>query len=283
MAFPNFTGDYIANTFQRIVQYASGAFYDGTGSLIPTSILGQGITSYYLNDTVPDIAGYDSLHDINNYVTSSLASESLAADNTEQLIKSFITDPGYPGVTFIPAGTCALYYDSQKTSGAAATVYYTYYKLYVRNTASVETLIYTSDESTHDNSTSLKVNFVLGTILPPGININSSDRLVLKVYGRTESNTCTITIYYDGNTGTRFALPANLPNVYSTWRVGGNSFGGNTTQSIGTLTDDAFVIKTNNVERIKFFALTGGKAHLYFAQHLLHVYHTNPNSNKALL
>lgn len=42
MAFPDFSGTYIASTYQRVVQYVSGAFYDGTGSIINLSILDTG-------------------------------------------------------------------------------------------------------------------------------------------------------------------------------------------------------------------------------------------------
>jgi hypothetical protein len=149
-------------------------------------------------------------------------------------IGGFMTPVGVPNVTSLPAGILSFYlhcYD-----GTTNHSFNIYCELYRRTSGGTETLLFTSDiAAVIGNTTSM----VICDGFFSGITLNTSDRLVVKLYGQNISNQ-TRTIYFvsEGSQHYSFGI-TTIPSSTDTFVTGGTYSNGNITftNNIGTTFD----------------------------------------------
>lgn len=121
-----------------------------------------------------------------------------------QLLAGFISDPGSPGVSFIPAGIVGMHIHAANTNSGKATQLY--FELFKRTTGGTETLLGISNvtptlgAAQSEYQTELSIS---GTVL------NTTDRIVTKVYANVTGNGTApnIALYLADNTLSRIQIP----------------------------------------------------------------------------
>lgn len=159
---------------------------------------------YMFANIASDIATYYQAVLLSSYTAGSLGSASAVASTTPTNIVNFATNSGFPNLTNIPSGLFVLHYETQKTAGSNN--YYSYAEIYKRTSGGVETLLLTSD-----NSITTAVNTVqqitITAFSSSTISLNSTDRIVVKIYAVMLSATATITVFWDSTTNARLEIP----------------------------------------------------------------------------
>ena len=114
----------------------------------------------------------------------------------DTLVGTFATRLGEPGVTALPAGSqIRRFYIKTGAAGQAGRLKV---ELYKRTSGGVETLLRSNYSLTFSGTTIQEITWTMSD--PVGYTIDSTDRLVFKVYTARVSGpgTCTITIYFEG-------------------------------------------------------------------------------------
>jgi hypothetical protein len=164
-----------------------------------------GLTSYLFSSVNSDIATYESMPDLANYTSAAEANNGgVSVSTTPTSLGKFATNSGFPNITKIPIGLFLAHVEVQK--GAGSNNYATFFKLYKRNLAGTETLLVTSDYSSEVSANTRQQVTVSAYISDP-ITLLATDRLVIEWYSVMNASTATITMYYDGTTNARFAMP----------------------------------------------------------------------------
>lgn len=189
-------------TFTVTVAGNSAQYIDGTGSL--AAFPATGAVIYMFTDSTTAIPSYNRAVLLSDYVPKPIATNSATATTTETLLGTFVTDTVGVAMQFIPVGNIGAHYETEKSAGGNN--YFTFFKLYKRNSGGTETLLVTSDNSTQTASNSIQQVTVAG-FNNSIISLNTSDRLVVKIYAQMVSASATIRLYYDDNTDARLDLP----------------------------------------------------------------------------
>ncbi len=166
-----------------------------------------GYYTYIFSNTNSDISGYKTAPSLPNYVAWALATTSQTVTTTPTLLEEFATDLGFPNITAIPSGVTTVHFETQKASGGR--FYYTYFELYKRTVGGVETLIVTSDISNQTNVNTV-VSTSLDAVTTSITTLNSTDRIIVKIYAVNLSGSDTIDIRYDDATSARLELVSSL-------------------------------------------------------------------------
>lgn len=183
----------------------------------PTTVSATGRVFQFGNSS-SDISGYFDLKDSAGGTEADITA---TADNTsgQVLIKSFATQSGSPNLVLLPKGIWDFnfyrYVDS--ASGVSNLVF----KVYTRTSGGTETLLFSATSSEINDTTvayeNISYNYTSDTVL------NSTDRIVVKVYAETTSNsTRTFHLVFDGATHTSHI---HSPIVGGSFIVGGDLSG----------------------------------------------------------
>ncbi len=157
-----------------------------------------------------DISGYTQMVALGTYISATTGTKSASVTTTPTLIATFATNIGFPNMTILPIGVVNIHYKTQKSAGSNN--YYTYVELYKRTSGGSETLI-----STSDNSTPISINTIqeidIQALITSNINLDITDRIIIKIYGVMLTSSATITVSYDDSTSARLELPATLVDI----------------------------------------------------------------------
>jgi hypothetical protein len=164
----------------------------------------SGLSAFMFSSIDSDIATYESIPILANFVAGALATVSGSVSTTPTILLTLATPSGYPNITSIPVGVLTGHYETIKSSGGG--VYYTYFTISKRNLAGTETLLITSDNSSQ-YSINTVISHDMGAFNSSTITLLNTDRLVIKIYAVMVSGTATITVRYDDNTASRLELP----------------------------------------------------------------------------
>jgi len=159
--------------------------------------------NFFLTDDSADIGSYYYMYDKETGNTlSELTSGTLSSGN-DQLLWSFVTESGYPGIDFLSLGTYAGTFFLKKTGNKTVNVYW---KLYKRDTGGNETLILTSGLS--DELADTRTQYLLSAYLNADSTISATDRLVLKIYANVSGSGTdpTVTLTMENNYDSRIAV-----------------------------------------------------------------------------
>lgn len=181
---------------------------DGTNSAAPVWIPLPTTSSqiYYFANIASDIATYFQAVLASLYTPGSLGTASALATTTPTFIVAFATNANFPNLTTIPPGLFVVHYETQKSTGGNG--YFSYVELYKRTSGGVETLLLTSDNSiTTTSNTVQQITVTISNLST--ITLNSTDRLVIKVWAVMTNSSNTITVSWDSTTNSRFEMPVS--------------------------------------------------------------------------
>lgn len=217
---------------------------DGTNSSAPQwlPLSAAGSLTFFLSGVASDIGGYYAAPSPSAFTPGVLASVSQTVTTTPTLIVSFATPTGYPNVTSIPAGPINVHWETQKSAGSNN--YYSFARIYKRSSGGVETLLFTTDNSSQTAvNTSVQVTASAFASAPTTLAL--TDRIVVKIYCVMVSSTATIAVNFDDNTGADFDFPSVvvdatnfLPYLGATRDV---DLGSKSLTTTGTVTASKFV------------------------------------------
>lgn len=153
-----------------------------------------GRATYFLSAKASTLAGYGLFSPTLYGLAESELSAVLSEPDTEYLIASFKSNGGAP-FNHIPPGMWSFHINARVSSSGGTTTLIA--KLYKRDTDGLETLLFSAESHDINNTTSDTIEFDYA--IPADIEKRIDDDLVVKIYGKTTSNTDrTIWIQLDG-------------------------------------------------------------------------------------
>jgi len=159
--------------------------------------------NYFLSDDAADIGGYYYMYPTETGDTSAQLTSSALGVGDDQLLWTFVTETGEPGVDTLALGayTATLYL--QKSGNKDARVYW---KLFKRDTAGTETELLQSAVS--DQLTDTSSQYVISAYLNEDQVLDPTDRLVLKLYANVSGtgNDVSITLTMEGDYDSRILI-----------------------------------------------------------------------------
>jgi len=159
--------------------------------------------NYFLSDNSADIGGYYYMYSTETGDTSTQLTSSALGIGDDQLLWTFVTETGEPGVDTLALGayTATLYL--QKSGNKDARVYW---KLFKRDTGGTETELLQSAVS--DQLTDTSSQYVISAYLNEDQVLDPTDRLVLKLYANVSGtgNDVSITLTMEGDYDSRILI-----------------------------------------------------------------------------
>jgi len=158
---------------------------------------------FFLSNNASDIGGYYTLFAEETGETASSLTSSALGVGDDQLLWSFATESGLPNLEFLSLGVYTATFFAEASGNKTARLYW---RLYKRAAGGAETLLMTSEES--DELTDSLSQFVMSATVTEDIDVDTTDRLVLKVYANVtgSGNDVTVTFWMEGDYNSRIAL-----------------------------------------------------------------------------
>ena len=182
----------------------------GTGlvSAAPSwqTIPSQGNLVYYLQSAASDVATYDKA------LTAPQVSKvalNFTLVNTTRVLQNFITDPGFPNLSFIPAGQYGFHIHVDSTNPASGAVYAEFWE--TNSVGADIALIGTSETTDTDGGLSgTEREYRLYFVNPNVYNLASTaSRICCRVWFRRDSSSHTVNLYVGGEADSHVVLPSN--------------------------------------------------------------------------
>jgi len=166
---------------------------------------------YFLSDNDDvGIANYHILHQTDTGEAASDEETAAMDEGDDQLMFSFITASGVPGVTFLRSGVYVLHTHLARTTGNRPTTFYWTLSKYALNAD--ETVLMTSETSSAIPGS--MASFITHAVLSSDATILTTDRLVLKLHANVTGGgqNSIITIYMEGTNDCHITnlLPSNI-------------------------------------------------------------------------
>lgn len=169
--------------------------------------------NYFQTDTASDIGGYFDMIDMSMGEIESSHTLAAAGGGDGQLIASFATPPGEPGVLSLAAGPYDFHFHAERTAGTRSVRMY--WELYKRILAGTETLL---DFSEMSGEITDKAEQDLHLTLGANVDFETTDRLVLKVYANLGTGSpTTVVLYQEGTTDSHITIGVDssvLNNIF---------------------------------------------------------------------
>ena len=187
---------------------------------------------YYFNNTASDVAGYETIKNIPSSAAEVDEAVTINATFSPVLIDSYASPSNLPNTTIIPAGLWEFHTYNYMTPGVTGTVLENI-TVFNRTAAGVETRLF----SVYVQITSTTPTaYVIDYVQENSFNISSTDRLVFKIYGETDTvPDRTFHFVYQGSTHMSHIHTPLSPNIdltnyaYLPGRPGGQVLNGSTT------------------------------------------------------
>lgn len=160
---------------------------------IDPRLMGSG-QAIFLHSNDSDVSGYKQALPVSP--EDAMATYTVAADSSlgEVLLKAFVTDAGYPGVTVIPAGAWIFDLWLAVSGGSASSVVVRVYK---RDTGGTETELFNFEQPVTAN---VGVQY-LRAVAQNMIEIADDDRLAIKLFHKNDALTSrTMYLFVEGDT-----------------------------------------------------------------------------------
>ncbi len=180
---------------------------DGTGITSWQPIPTAGILTYYLQDTASDVGGYRKQLISPYSPKTTLTTAGLGAGDS--VLGNWITAPGSPGLTSIPAGTFDFHIHAAKTAGVTKTAV-VYAEIWEANSSGVDiALIGTTESSPVLTGSELEYDLHLVTSNTYTLASQNS-RITTRVHTVVTGGgpTATVALYYGGTADSHTALPS---------------------------------------------------------------------------
>jgi len=161
------------------------------------------VLNFFLSDDAADIGSYYCMYPAETGDSSTeLTSSSLSAGD-DQLLWSFVTEAGQPGIDQLALGAYTATLFLKKTGNKDVRVYW---KLFKRDTGGTETEILQSAVS--DHLTAENSQYLISGYLNEDRALDPTDRLVLKLYANVSGTgtDVTVTLTMEGDYDSRLAI-----------------------------------------------------------------------------
>ena len=234
------------------IQIAAGgevSFTDVATGILPTTgahlatkeyvDLAIGASSdYFLSDNDDAIANYHILYETDTGEAASDEETAAMDEGNNQLMFSFITASGVPGVTFLRSGIYVLHTHLARTTGNRPTLFYWTLSKRLAADPFTETVLMTSEVSSAIPAS--MASFITHAVLAADEVINDTDRLVLKLHANVTGGGAdsVITIYMEGSNDCH--LTNLLPS--SIWQTQGDML--DAVNALGDIADNEFLVGT---------------------------------------
>ena len=174
---------------------------DGLDTL-PWPVTGVSL-NYFLSDNSADIGGYYYMYPTETGDTSTQLTSPALGIGDDQLLWSFVTEAGEPGVDILALGAYTATLHLQKSGNKDARVYW---KLFKRDAGGNETELLQSAVS--DLLTSDSSQFIISAYLNEDQILDPTDRLVFRLYANVSGsgNDVTITLTMEGDYDSRVLI-----------------------------------------------------------------------------
>jgi hypothetical protein len=138
---------------------------------------------FFHHEASSDPGSYEQLQPIPAGSAEDDESISVGAGAGTVLVDAYVTDPGYPGITTLPAGLWRFrtfhYVDNLGGLTQAQ------FNVYNRTAGGTETLLFSADSD--DINAGSATEYLTSYVQTSNYNVLASDRLVIKVYGKSDS------------------------------------------------------------------------------------------------
>ena len=225
---------------------------------------------YYLSDTASGVGAYDYMYAQATGEAQSTAAASITGAGI--LIKGFITETAEPTFTTLSAGLGSLHIHAAKTAGTKGAIIYG--ELWSRtHPGGVETLVATTESSTLLTASSTPYDLHWNIL--SDVTINSTDRLVYKIYGTQSGSgtTPTVTIYMEGTANSHIAVSTTLQAYDDRYLVKPGIAGGQTVYGGTGAADNLTFYTTSDATKGTYFFPEGimsvGGATLYISWEII--------------
>lgn len=152
------------------------------------------VSNLYLKDEASDIATYEKLSTVPTTGTEDEDTVVVNSTTGEILIDAYATDAGVPGTTLIPAGLWEFITWAKVDTGSVGDSRIVI-RVYKRTSGGVETELF----NLQTNKLTSTVEESINNSIQPDFIISSTDRIVVKYFGKTTSiPDRTISFYYEG-------------------------------------------------------------------------------------
>ncbi len=182
---------------------------DGVNSSAPSwqAISTQGSLSYYFYTI--DSTSSPTVLKMLSTATSSKVTLTYAGVNTTRKLQDWLTDPGNPNISFIPAGEYDFHIHADATTPASVNLYAEFWE--TDASGNDITLIGTSETSAVDggmNTTETEYNLIFNN---PNVYTlaSTTSRIKVKVWALRTAGTHTIDLYAGGESDSHISLPSN--------------------------------------------------------------------------
>jgi hypothetical protein len=187
---------------------------DGTNSAAPSwqPLPSVSTLTYMLANLASSIATYKQAVSIDTYTAGALGTiVTNAVSNTPVLLGVFATNTGYPNLTTIPVGLFTGHFETKLTAGPPNS-HYCYFEIWKRTAGGAETKLLTSDNTTATTTTGAYVQQTTTAVNASTIAVNTTDLLLMKIYGVavTGGGGLTITLGFDDTTNARLEVPGSV-------------------------------------------------------------------------
>ncbi len=183
---------------------------DGSISAVPSwqTVPSQGNLVYYMTNTNSDVSGKYKLTTTQKPAKVELDYPGITS--TPSIMKTWITEPGFPGILFIPAGQYEVHVHLSNVGGGSMTAYG---ELWEVDASGVDIVKIGTTETTYVQSGA----YILNTEKEYKLFFTDSDtytmasiasRIVLKLYGYGNSGTHQIEVYVGGAADSHISLPS---------------------------------------------------------------------------
>lgn len=177
------------------MSYANKPMPGPAGPAGPSGPPGGTTVTYWLHDDNSDVPLYKKLltEPANDPIEDDMNVSVVHADGEKLLEHSHVTDPGFPGVTTIPAGTWTLVlYRNAEVGGVAAIVF----RVYKRDLVGLETELFNFTTGIINEST---VTRQVINLSQPAYTLAVTDRVVLRPLAtNTQAFPVVVHMYHDG-------------------------------------------------------------------------------------
>jgi hypothetical protein len=181
---------------------------DGVNSAAPSwqPLPVGGYLTYYFQGAASDVATYYKQL-VSPFATSTALSTAGVAN--AQVLANYITDPGFPGVAFVPGGVYQLNLHASQTAGSKVSAVYA--ELWETTSAGVDIALIGTSGFSQTLTGSAADDYVTFSLAAPYTMASSSSRIDTRIRASVTGggSAPTIALWYGGATDSRTQLPSN--------------------------------------------------------------------------
>lgn len=159
---------------------------------------------YWFHNAASDISPYEGFKRIPNAGIEKIETITCTVANTEYLVDGYITQAGVPGISSFPVGLWQFHTYAYRNAQTANLVFRVFKRLEASPYTETEIFNCTSANFTNSSVTEIITNYTYTG--GPNDAMNSTDRIIVKVYAKNTNAGNTVSFVYEGATHVSYAI-----------------------------------------------------------------------------